>query len=74
VRLPSQHCGLGPVVLSSDDSECEPVSKPDINTEAWSSSLGVGRWTKIQLRKKVTVTKPQRGGQGPIWAVEPYDE
>jgi hypothetical protein len=27
VRLPSQHCGLGPVVLSPDDSECEPVSR-----------------------------------------------
>jgi hypothetical protein len=27
VRLPSQHCGHGPVVLSPDDSECEPVSR-----------------------------------------------
>jgi hypothetical protein len=29
VRLPSQHCGLGPVVLSPGDSECEPVSRRD---------------------------------------------
>jgi hypothetical protein len=27
VRLPSQHCDLGPVVLSPDDNECEPVSR-----------------------------------------------
>jgi hypothetical protein len=29
VRLPSQHCGLGPVVLAPDDSECEPVNRRD---------------------------------------------
>jgi hypothetical protein len=28
----------------------------------------------IQPCKKVTITKPQRGGWGPIWAVEPYDD
>jgi hypothetical protein len=27
VRLPSQHCGLGPVALSPDESECDRVSK-----------------------------------------------
>jgi hypothetical protein len=34
--------------------------------------LGAG--LTIQPRKKVIVTKHQRGGQGPIWAVEPYDD
>jgi hypothetical protein len=34
--------------------------------------LGAG--LTIQPHKKVIVTKPQRGGQGPIWAVEPYDD
>jgi hypothetical protein len=34
--------------------------------------LGVG--VTIQPCKKVIVTKPQRGGQGPNWAVEPYDD
>jgi hypothetical protein len=29
VRLPSQHCGLGPVVLSPGDSDCELVSRRD---------------------------------------------
>jgi len=28
----------------------------------------------IQPCKKVIVTKPQRGGQGPNWGVEPYDD
>jgi hypothetical protein len=32
--------------------------------------LGTG--LTIQPCKKVIVTKPQRGGQGPNWAVEPY--
>jgi hypothetical protein len=27
VRLPSQHCGLGPAVLSSDDKRCGPASR-----------------------------------------------
>jgi hypothetical protein len=35
---------------------------------------GLGAGLTIQPRKKVTVTKPQSGGQGPIWAVEPYDD
>jgi hypothetical protein len=34
--------------------------------------LGAG--LTIQPHKKDTVTKPQRGGQGLIWAVEPYDD
>jgi hypothetical protein len=34
--------------------------------------LGAG--LTIQPRKKVIVAKPQRGGQGPIWAVEAYDD
>jgi hypothetical protein len=34
--------------------------------------LGVGRWTNDSNPLKVIVTKPQRGGQGPTWAVEPY--
>jgi hypothetical protein len=34
--------------------------------------LGAG--LTIQLSKKVIVTKSQRGGQGLIWAVEPYDD
>jgi hypothetical protein len=28
----------------------------------------------LQLCKKVIVTKPQRGGHGPVWAVEQYDD
>jgi hypothetical protein len=34
--------------------------------------LGAG--LTIQPRKKVIVTNPQRGGQGPNLAVEPYDD
>jgi hypothetical protein len=34
--------------------------------------LGAG--VTIQPCKKVIVTKPQRGGQGPTWAVEPYGD
>jgi hypothetical protein len=43
-----------------------------INTETWSSWLGAG--LTIQPCKKVIVTNPQWGGQGPNWAVEPYDD
>jgi hypothetical protein len=28
----------------------------------------------MQPRKKVIVTNPMRGGQGPTWAVQPYDD
>jgi hypothetical protein len=34
--------------------------------------LGAG--LTIQHRKKIIVTKPQREGQGPFWAVDPYDD
>jgi hypothetical protein len=34
--------------------------------------LGAG--LTIEPRKKVIVTKPQRGGQGRNWAVKPYDD
>jgi hypothetical protein len=45
-----------------------------IDTEAWFSRLGLGGGLTIQPCKKVIVTKPQkRGGQGPTWSVEPYD-
>jgi hypothetical protein len=50
MRLPSQHCGLWPVVLSPDESECDQVSKRDrlgltpnrTTRELWRSR----RWTK----------------------------
>jgi hypothetical protein len=28
----------------------------------------------MQPRKRVIVKKPQKGGQGLIWALEPYDD
>jgi hypothetical protein len=34
----------------------------------------LGAELTIQPWKKVIVTKPQWGGQGPNWAVEPYDD
>jgi hypothetical protein len=34
--------------------------------------LGVG--LTIQPCKKVLLRNPKRGGQGPNWAVEPYDD
>jgi hypothetical protein len=37
-----------------------------INTEAWSSRLGVGAGLKIQHCKKVIVTKPQNGRSGSV--------
>jgi hypothetical protein len=57
VRLPFQHCGLDPVLLSPDVSEYEPVSRrdrlgltPNFTARAlWPSaetSRGVGRWAK----------------------------
>jgi hypothetical protein len=36
------------------------------NFQAWSSRLGVGRWTNNPA--------PKRGSQGTYWAVEPYDD
>jgi hypothetical protein len=36
-----------------------------INTEAWSSRLGVGRWTNNPACKKAIVTKPHKGRPGP---------
>jgi hypothetical protein len=45
-----------------------------INTEAWSSRLR-GAGLTIQPRKKgYCYETPKRGGQGPNWAVEPYDD
>jgi hypothetical protein len=35
---------------------------------------GLGAGLRIHPYKSVIVTKPQRGGQGPNWAVEPYDD
>jgi hypothetical protein len=35
---------------------------------------GWGAGLTIQPRKKVIVTKLQRGGHDPIWAAEPYDD
>jgi hypothetical protein len=37
-------------------------------------SWELGTGLTIQPHKKVIVEKPQRGGQGPIWAVETYDD
>jgi hypothetical protein len=45
-----------------------------INTETWSSRLGVGRWTNNSTPQKGYVTKPHKRSQGPNWAVEPYDD
>jgi hypothetical protein len=46
-----------------------------INTEVWSSRLGVGGWTNNPApRKGYMLRNPIRGGQGPFWAVEPYDD
>jgi hypothetical protein len=44
VGLPSQHCDLGPVVMSPDESECDPVSEQDlvVARELWRS----GSWAK----------------------------
>jgi hypothetical protein len=46
------------------------------NTEVWSSGLGVGRWTNNPAPYKgyCYETPIFRGGYGPIWAVEPYDD
>jgi hypothetical protein len=53
----------------------------DINTEAWSSSMGVGRGVQPYPVKKKIVEKPPKnsagfcgGGQGLSWAVEPRKE
>jgi hypothetical protein len=35
---------------------------------------GVGRRLTIQPCKKLLLRNPKRGGQGPIWYVEPYDD
>jgi hypothetical protein len=53
--------GYNWVTLSPGIITCPPV---------W----GLGAGLTIQPRKKVIVKKPQRGGQGPNWAVEPYDD
>jgi hypothetical protein len=52
-----------------------------INTEAWSSGMGVGRRVQPYPVKKKIVEKPRRnsagfwgGGQGLSWAVEPRKE
>jgi hypothetical protein len=54
------------------------LPRGDINTEAWSSRMGVGRGTKNLPCKKKIVEKPPRnsagfcgGGQGLSWVVEP---
>jgi hypothetical protein len=39
-----------------------------------STGWGLGAGLTIQPCKKVIVKKPQIGGQGPNWAVEPYDD
>jgi hypothetical protein len=54
----------------------------DINTEAWSSGMGLGvGLTTLPCKKKKIVEKPPRnsagfcgGGQGLSWAVEPREE
>jgi hypothetical protein len=58
VRLASQHCGLGPVVLSPDDSECEAVSRgdwlgltPNLSTRALWPSLETSGDVGDGLRK-----------------------
>jgi hypothetical protein len=43
-----------------------------INTEAWSSRLGAGLTTSPV--KRLLLRNPMRGGQGPNWAVQPYDD
>jgi hypothetical protein len=40
-----------------------------INTENWSSRLEV--WRPL---KRLLLRNPKKGGQGPTWAVEPYDD
>jgi hypothetical protein len=48
------------------------LSPAVINTETWSFRLGVGRWTNNV--KRLLLRNPKRGGQGPYWAAEPYDD